>query len=67
VAELHKAGLSRMEALSAGTWAAREWLGRPGIAEGEDADIVVYGADPREDLTVLTDPKGVVLRGRVVL
>jgi imidazolonepropionase-like amidohydrolase len=66
VAELHKAGLSRLEALAAGTWAARTWLGRPGIAEGEDADIVVYGADPREDLTVLTDPKGVVLRGRVV-
>ena len=67
IAELHRAGLGRMEALSAGTWAARAWLGRPGIEEGADADLVVYGADPRDDLSVLADPKGVVLRGRVVL
>ena len=46
---------------------AREWLGRPGLVEGADADLVVYGADPREDVTVIAEPKGVVLRGRVVL
>jgi imidazolonepropionase-like amidohydrolase len=66
VLELHRAGLSRVEALSAGSWGAREWLGRPGIAEGEDADLVVYGGDPREDLGVIGDPKGVILRGRLV-
>ncbi len=65
--ELHRAGLSRMEALSAGTWGAREWLGRPGIEEGEDADFVVYAADPRDDLAVVGEPQSVVLRGRVVL
>ncbi|HEU5143823.1 MAG TPA: amidohydrolase family protein [Dermatophilaceae bacterium] len=64
--ELHRAGLSRVEALSAGSWGAREWLGRPGISEGEDADLVVYGGDPREDLGVIGDPKAVILRGRIV-
>ena len=64
--ELTRAGLSTLEALDAGVWAARAWLGRPGIEEGEDADFVVYGADPREDVTVVAEPKGIVLRGRVV-
>ena len=64
--ELTKAGLSSREVVAAATWAAREWLGRPGIAEGEDADLVVYPADPRDDVTVVADPLGVILRGRVV-
>ncbi|MGN6754357.1 MAG: amidohydrolase family protein [Intrasporangium sp.] len=67
MAELTKAGMSTLEVLGAATWGARQWLGRPGIEEGEDGDIVVYGADPREDITVVADPKGIVLRGRVVL
>ena len=28
-------------------WGARAWLGRPGLEEGADADLVVYAADPR--------------------
>jgi imidazolonepropionase-like amidohydrolase len=67
MAELTKAGMSTLEVLGAATWGARQWLRRPGIEEGEDGDIVVYGADPREDITVVADPKGIVLRGRVVL
>ncbi|HET7399267.1 MAG TPA: amidohydrolase family protein [Intrasporangium sp.] len=66
MAELTRAGLSTLEVLAAGTWAARDWLGRPGLVEGADADLVVYGADPRHDISVVADPKGVVLRGRVV-
>ncbi|WP_228984852.1 amidohydrolase family protein, partial [Streptomyces sp. DH12] len=66
VAELAKAGLPPVEALAAGTWKAREWLGRPGLEEGAPADLVVYDADPRADLRVLTDPRRVVLDGRVV-
>ncbi|MFF5443825.1 amidohydrolase family protein [Streptomyces sp. NPDC012888] len=65
VAELVKAGLPVLDALSATTWGARKWLGRPGLAEGAPADLVVYGADPREDVGVLADPLRVVLRGRV--
>ncbi len=64
VAELHRAGLPRLDALAAATWSAREWLGHPGLTEGAPADLVVYGGDPREDVAVLADPGAVVLRGR---
>jgi imidazolonepropionase-like amidohydrolase len=65
VAELVQAGLSTRDALDAACWNARAWLGRPGLAEGERADLVVYPADPRDDVTVLRAPRAVVLRGRV--
>jgi imidazolonepropionase-like amidohydrolase len=65
VRELHAAGLSRTAALSAATWSARTWLGKDGLVEGAQADVVVYAADPRLDLDVLAHPKHVVLRGRV--
>ncbi|GHF72525.1 amidohydrolase [Streptomyces mashuensis] len=66
VAELVKAGLPAHAALSAASWGARAWLGRPGIEEGAPADFVVYDADPRADVRVLGAPRRVVLRGRVV-
>ncbi|MEK2473064.1 amidohydrolase family protein [Streptomyces noursei] len=66
VAELMKAGLPVEAALSATTWGAREWLGRPGLTEGASADLVVYETDPRADVRVLAAPRLVVLRGRVV-
>ncbi|MFE6893189.1 amidohydrolase family protein [Streptomyces sp. NPDC057694] len=66
VAELVRAGIPARDALSATTWGAREWLGRPGLGEGASADLVVYGADPRADVGVLGAPRRVVLRGRVV-
>jgi imidazolonepropionase-like amidohydrolase len=66
VRELHAAGLARVAALSAATWAARAWLGRPGLEEGAPADLVVYDEDPRLSLEVLAHPRHVVLRGVVV-
>ncbi len=63
VAALTEAGLSRTEAIGAASWDARAWLGRPGISEGESADLVVYRDDPREDLHTLADPYRVILRG----
>lgn len=66
VAELTKAGLPPVEALSATTWGARQWLGRPGLDEGAPADLVVYEEDPRVDVRVLAAPRRVVLNGRVV-
>ncbi len=63
VLELHAAGLPPLAALSAACWGARDWLGRPGLAEGAQADLVVYDRDPRQDLTVLRAPAAVVLRG----
>ncbi|MFJ3973624.1 amidohydrolase family protein [Streptomyces sp. NPDC090021] len=65
VAELVKAGIPALEALSATAWAAREWLGRPGLTEGAPADLVVYDADPRADVRVLAQPRRVVVDGRV--
>ncbi|MEV0599094.1 amidohydrolase family protein [Streptomyces sp. NPDC050315] len=66
VGELVKAGIPAVEALSATSWGAREWLGRPGLTEGAPADLVVYEADPRADVRVLGTPRRVILRGRVV-
>jgi imidazolonepropionase-like amidohydrolase len=63
---LHQAGLSAADALAAASWAAREWLGFPGLVEGGPADLVVYDTDPRADLGVLRRPGRIVLRGRVV-
>jgi imidazolonepropionase-like amidohydrolase len=60
------AGLPAEAAIAAGSWAARTWLGLPGIEEGAPADLVAYDTDPRKDLDTLARPKRMVLRGRVV-
>ncbi|MBC9711872.1 amidohydrolase family protein [Streptomyces sp. TRM66268-LWL] len=66
VGELVTAGIPAVEAVSAATWRAREWLGRPGLEEGAPADLVVYEADPRADVRVLGAPRRVVVNGVVV-
>jgi len=66
VRALHAAGLPAEAALAAASWAAREWLGLPGIVEGAPADVVVYDIDPRADLDTLQRPRLMVLRGRLV-
>lgn len=65
VAELVKAGIPPLEALSATAWAARAWLGRPGLVEGAPADLVVYAEDPRADVRALARPLRVVVNGTV--
>jgi len=62
---LHGAGMSREDALASASWAARDWLGHPGIAEGAPADLLVYASDPRDDLGVLRHPEHIVLGGVV--
>ncbi len=59
-------GLSNEAVLAAGSWAARTWLGLPGIVEGAPADFVVYDSDPRLDLGVLNAPARIVVGGNVV-
>jgi imidazolonepropionase-like amidohydrolase len=59
-------GMPAGVALGAGSWAAREYLGLPGLVPGAPADAVVYDADPRKDLSVLDAPRAVILRGRLV-
>jgi imidazolonepropionase-like amidohydrolase len=66
-AELVGYGLDPLDVLSSASWGARAWLGAPGLLEeGDPADLVVYDADPRDDLRVLAHPVRIVLRGRVV-
>ncbi|MDH2416903.1 amidohydrolase family protein [Nocardioides sp. CER19] len=67
VVALHRIGLPADVALGAASWRAREWLGfTPDLAEGSEADFIVYDADPLADLTVLARPAAVVLRGTLV-
>jgi imidazolonepropionase-like amidohydrolase/ectoine hydroxylase-related dioxygenase (phytanoyl-CoA dioxygenase family) len=63
VAELHGLGLDAATALAAGTWAARAFLGEPGIVDGAPADLVVYRSDPRLDLAALSAPSAIVIGG----
>ncbi|ABK53334.1 Amidohydrolase 3 [Acidothermus cellulolyticus 11B] len=63
---LREIGLTTQEVLAAGSWAAREWLGLPGVVEGGPADLVVYEDDPRRDLGVLRYPRRIVVRGTLI-
>jgi imidazolonepropionase-like amidohydrolase len=62
---LADAGLRPHDALAAGSWAARSYLGLGGLRPGEPADAVVYATDPRTDLAQLAAPQAVVIRGRI--
>jgi imidazolonepropionase-like amidohydrolase len=62
---LAAAGVPAHGALAAGSWAARAYLGLPGLAEGAPADAVVYDSDPRADLSQLDHPRAVILRGNL--
>ena len=60
-------GLPNEYVLGAASWRARSWLGwNAGLDEGDPADFVIYPRNPVEDLSVLTEPSRVVLRGVVV-
>ncbi|MFV0406214.1 MAG: amidohydrolase family protein [Propioniciclava sp.] len=50
-------------ALAAASWAARAWLGRPGLTEGASADLLVYADDPRTDLGMVSAPHLILLGG----
>ncbi|MFI1994766.1 amidohydrolase family protein [Actinoplanes sp. NPDC020271] len=60
------AGVSPHRAIAAASWAARSYLGLPGLVDGAPADAVVFGADPRTDLGQLDKPRAVIVRGRRV-
>lgn len=64
IRRLHQAGLPALDALAAGSWAARAWLGEPGLTPGAPADLVVYDRDPRSDLTALDHPRTVWIDGQ---
>ncbi|WP_445259230.1 amidohydrolase family protein [Nocardioides aurantiacus] len=60
------AGIPLADVVGQASWRGREWLGRPGLVEGAPADLLVFDADPRSDLTVLYRPRKIVLRGEIV-
>ena len=64
-AELVHAGVPAPAVVAAASWRTRDYLGFESIAEGAPADVVVYDADPREDITILAAPSAIVLRGQV--
>ena len=55
---LAAAGVPAHDALAAGSWGARAYLGLPGLVPGAPADAVVYDTDPRDDLGQLDHPRG---------
>ena len=58
-------GMTPTDALGAACWDAREWLGRPALADGAAADLLCFGDDPRSGPQVLSRPDRVILRGKV--
>ena len=66
VAHLVRAGFTATQALDAACWGARQWLNRPALDEGQEADFVVYAEDPRADPAVLAHPGAIALRGQLV-
>ncbi|WP_425954521.1 amidohydrolase family protein [Xylanimonas sp. McL0601] len=63
---LVEAGVPAADVVAAASWRARRFLGFGSLGDGASADLVVYPADPREDVGVLRHPTAVVLRGQVV-
>ena len=63
---LAAAGLSSTDALAAGSWEARRYLGLPLIEDGAPADLVIYPDDPTADLDVLGHPSLVMIDGQIV-
>ncbi|CAN5154340.1 amidohydrolase family protein [soil metagenome] len=58
-------GMDPTDALGAAAWAARSWLGRPGLEHGASADLLCFADDPRLGPRVLGAPDLVILRGKV--
>ena len=63
VRALERIGMTPTEALGAACWSARDWLGRPALADGAPADLLCFAEDPRSGPQVLSRPDRVVLRG----
>lgn len=67
VARLLDAGVEPEVALGAASWAARRYLGHPGIEEGAPADLVAFPDDPRRAPERLQRPALTILDGKRVL
>ncbi|QIQ86774.1 amidohydrolase family protein [Erythrobacter sp.] len=65
---LVEAGIAPADALRMATLNAARVLGEEGewgsVAEGQRADLLLLGGDPRADLAVLAEPEAVIVAGR---
>lgn len=61
-----KAGIPALDAIDSATYKPRAFLGLSALQEFSNADLVVYSSDPRQDITVLQNPKAVFLRGKKI-
>jgi imidazolonepropionase-like amidohydrolase len=66
IVALRTAGLTGAQALAAASWAARDWLGVPGLVPGAPADLLVTRTDPRLEPDTLRHPQLLILGGRAV-
>jgi imidazolonepropionase-like amidohydrolase len=66
VERLISAGLPRAAAVGAASWAARAWLGLPGLTDGAPADLVIFDEDPVAHPDVLHHPRRIILRGQIL-
>jgi imidazolonepropionase-like amidohydrolase len=66
ISALLACGLTGEQALGAGSWYGRRFLGLPGVEEGAITDIVAYRDDPRSDPEVLRRPALRILNGRQI-
>lgn len=64
--ELTKAGLTHTEALAAGCWNARTWLGYPGLEAGEWTDALIVPEDPRTNVAICAHPTAILRRGHLI-
>jgi imidazolonepropionase-like amidohydrolase len=63
---LIESGVPTYAAIGSASWAARSWLGLPGIEEGAPADLVAYRENPLDSPDVLTRPVVVILDGQLI-
>lgn len=56
-------GASSQALIDASTWVSLRYLGRPGLVEGSDADLLILDDDPRADPLALARPISVYIGG----
>ncbi|WP_182354175.1 amidohydrolase family protein [Flaviflexus huanghaiensis] len=61
-----EAGIPASTVIAAASWEGRRRLGFPALEEGTIADVVVYSADPRSDMGVVSSPLAVIRAGELV-
>ena len=57
-------GASSQALIDASTWVSLRYLGRPGLVEGSDADLLILDDDPRADPLALARPASVYIGGK---